>query len=320
MKVTVYEHVADLPDLLAGSYFHSRELMELCEHTSFHRAYMAVVTDDDGRVKANLLAVERFHRSWLPPYLYSHVRVLGDGIYEGNHDEKVFNLMLQALTRRLQAKTLYIEFSHLSQKMFGYRQLRHAGYFPVRWMNIHNSLHSRLPEERINQRQLQRIEAAIARGVTTRVVERSDDFDACMKLLHQHLRFKPRRYLPDDDFFRLMQQSGHCKIFMTEYHSKIIGCSVCLYSDDDAYLWYSAAKRKSYATLHPNAVTVWNTIRYVHSEGIRHIRFVDVGLPFRRNPYRDFILRFGGKEVSGYRWFRISIRWVNRLASWLWRE
>ena len=47
---------------------------------------------------------------------------------------------------------------------------------------------------------------------------------------------------------------------------------------------------------------------------------MDVGLPFRKNPFRDFLLRFGGKEVSSYRWFRISIRWVNRLASWLWRE
>ena len=54
--------------------------------------------------------------------------------------------------------------------------------------------------------------------------------------------------------------------------------------------------------------------------GRQHIRFLDVGLPFRKNPYRNFILRFGGKEVSTYRWFRISIRWVNALASWLWRE
>jgi hypothetical protein len=47
---------------------------------------------------------------------------------------------------------------------------------------------------------------------------------------------------------------------------------------------------------------------------------MDVGLPFRRNPYRDFILSFGGKEVSTLRWFRISFRWLNKLASWLWRE
>jgi hypothetical protein len=47
---------------------------------------------------------------------------------------------------------------------------------------------------------------------------------------------------------------------------------------------------------------------------------MDVGLPFRHNPYRDFILSFGGKEVSTLRWFRINFRWANKLASWLWRE
>ena len=93
-----------------------------------------------------------------------------------------------------------------------------------------------------------------------------------------------------------------------------------VFNNGDAYLWYSASKRKSFAPLHPNAVTYWNTIKDAHADGYEHIRFMDVGLPFRKNIYRDFILRFGGKEVSTYRWFYISIRWINAIASWLWRE
>ena len=72
--------------------------------------------------------------------------------------------------------------------------------------------------------------------------------------------------------------------------------------------------------LHPNAITIWNAMKHAHTEGMQHFRFIDVGLPFRRNIYRDFILSFGGKEVTAFRWFRISIRWVNTLASWWWRE
>jgi hypothetical protein len=107
---------------------------------------------------------------------------------------------------------------------------------------------------------------------------------------------------------------------ITQYREKTIGCSATIFSENDAYLWYSASRRKSFAALHPNAVTFWNTIKAAHAAGCEHIRFMDVGLPFRKNPYRDFILSFGGKEVSTYRWFRISIRWVNALTSWLWRE
>lgn len=316
MKVTIYEQSVQTPDLPKSNFFHSRELMELCERTPRHKPYMAVVTDDNGTVIAHLLAIARVQRTWLPPFFHTHVRIYG----ENNCPANYFGLVLQALTDRLQNRTLYIEVSNLTQKMYGYRELRSAGYFPVRWMNIHNSLHSRTPEERIFPRQLRRIKNAQRRGATTKIVETTSEFKAFSKLLHRHNRFKLQRYIPDDSFFRQMIEEGHCQVFITKYRKKVIGCAVCVYSGGDAYLWHSAARRKSYAPLHPNAVTLWAAIQHAHSIGMQHIRFLDVGLPFRRNLWRDFILRFGGKEVSGYRWFRISIRWINSLASWLWRE
>ena len=320
MKVTIYEHVAELPPLTAGSFFHSTELMGLCEQTPRHKPYMVVVSDDGGTAMAHMLAIERYRSSWFPPYLYTHVRVLGEGVYHDGPDNELFGMMVDALSRRLHNRALYIEFSHLSQKMFGYGALRSAGFFPVRWMNIHNSLHSRTPEERIQAKQLARIRNAQQRGAVTKVVETEAEFQAFLKLLRHHNWLKPRRYVPHETFFRKTMESGKCKILITLYHDKMIGCSVTVYSNGDAYLWYSASRRKSFATLHPNAVPFWETIKDAHKNGCQHIRFLDVGLPFRKNPYRDFILSFGGKEVSSYRWFRISIRWVNAVASWLWRE
>lgn len=316
MNVAIYEHTADLPVLPESIYFHSRELMELCEQVPRHKPYMAVVTDDDGNVTAHLLAIVRFRRSWFPPYLYKHVRIYGDN----GSSSDVFGMMVHALKEKLHNRTLYIEVSNLSQKMFAYRQLRQDGFFPVRWMSIHNSLHSRTPEERISEKLYKRIGHARTRGIVTKTVETDDEFRAFSRLLHHHNWFKPRRYIPHDDFFRGMLRQGRCKIFITKFHERVIGCTVCVYSGKDAYLWYTASRRKSYAPLHPNAVTIWETICHAHAAGYDHIRFLDVGLPYRKNPYRDFILRFGGKEVSTYRWFRISIRWVNTLASWLWRE
>ena len=316
MKVTIYQHTDILPELTTGNFFHSREFMAVCEQTPRLKPYMAVVTGDDGSVVAHLLAIMRIRGSWFPPYLYTHVRIYGNN----GSCAAYFDMMLKALTRLLQKRTLYIEISDLREKMFGYRELRHHGYFPVRWMNIHNSLHSRTPEERITEQQLQHIVHAQERGAITKPVETIEEFEAFSKLLRQHHWFKPKRYIPHDTFFREMMQRGLCQILITKYHDRVIGTTVTVYSEGDAYLWYSASRRKSYAPLHPNAVTMWATIKSAHAAGYQHIRFMDVGLPFRRNPYRDFILRFGGKEVSTYRWFRISIRWINRFASWLWRE
>jgi len=323
MRTTIYNHAADVPQLPEGNYFHSVDLMALCERTPRHKPFMVVVTsdDDDSRVLAHMLAVERYKSAWLPPYIYTHVQVLGVGVYAAvQPDEQLFSLMVSAVTRQLQNRVLYLEFSNLPHKMFGYKVLRREGYFPVRWMNIHNSLHSRTPEERITGRQLRRVDYAAERGVTTKMVETDEEFRAFSKLLRRHNWLKPRRYIPANEFFRGLMEAGRCRLFITQYRGITIGCSVCVYSEGDAYLWYSASRRKSFASLHPNAVTFWNTIKDAHARGCQHIRFMDVGLPFRKNPYRDFILSFGGKEVSTYRWFRISIRWVNRLASWIWRE
>ena len=337
MTVKIYEHAAELPPMPAKDYFHSPELMALLEKTPRQKPLMAVVTDDAGSsvstdspiVVAHMLVSVRYRTSWFPPYLYTHARVMGEGEYETNAHQndsptavksEAFRLMLDTIKQRLCNKVLYLEISDLSEKMFGYGAFRQAGFFAVKWMNVHNSLHSRTPEERIAPRLLKRIESAMAKGVKTKEVETEEEFRAFSKLLHQHHWLKPRRFIPNDVQFRGMKDGGHCKLFVTHYRGRVIGCSVLAYSRRDAYLWYSASRRKSYASLHPNAVTYWNTIKDAHTNGYEHIRFMDVGLPFRKNIYRDFILRFGGKETSTYRWFYISIRWVNALASWLWRE
>lgn len=316
MKVTIYKQADALPPLPEGSFFHSRALMELMEATPRLKPYMAVTTDDEGQAVACLLAIVQHRRSWLPPFLYSHVRILGEG--EGRGD--CFGLMMKAVTERFQNRTLYMEVSHLSQKMLGYRELRRLGYFPVRWSSVHNSLHSRTPEERILPRQLRRVENAERRGATCKIVETDDDFRAFIDLMCSYAWLKPRRYIPPKEFFRGLMDSGCGSLFLTTFHGNPIGCTALVYSGSDAYLWYSKARRKSRVHLHPNAVTLWHSIKHAHAQGCAHIRFMDVGLPFRKNPYRDFLLRFGGKEVSTYRWFRINIRWVNQLASWLWRE
>lgn len=228
LKVTIYQHASELPPMTASNYFHSPELMELCEKTPRMKPYMAVVSLADGTVVAHMLAIVYQRRTWLPPFLYSHVRVMGEGVYHQTSGEfnaqYLFGRMAEALTERLQNHSLYIEFSHLSQKMFGYKDLKRLGFFHVKWMSIHNSLHSKTPEERIVERQQKRIEAALERGAETKLVETEEEFQEFSKLLRRHNWLKPRRYLPVDDFFKGMMKSNRCRLFITKAHDKVIGC------------------------------------------------------------------------------------------------
>lgn len=49
-------------------------------------------------------------------------------------------------------------------------------------------------------------------------------------------------------------------------------------------------------------MTVWQAIIWAWKHNYAHIYFLDAGLPYPNNPFREFILRFGGKPVAKYRW------------------
>ena len=52
--------------------------------------------------------------------------------------------------------------------------------------------------------------------------------------------------------------------------------------------------------------------RFIYDFG-SHFEFIEAGLPFKKFSYRDFILRFGGKQLSTRRWFKVRWNWLNRL-------
>ena len=323
MTTKIYTSGDTLPQgLMEENFFHSPQFFAVCQQTPRHRPYLVTLEHADGQIVAQMLAVVRYRTSWFPPYLYRHCRILGEGVYR--HEElkdEHFGLLLQALTAKLGPRMLYIEMSNLSQKMFGYRQLRNNRYFPVRWMSIHNSLHSRTPEERISAALQRRIDHAYERGVVTDEVQGDEDFKEFMRLLRHHNWLKPKRYIPADEFFQqIHEQPEQGRLFLTRYKSHIVGCSAVIYSHHQAYLWYAAYRRKTYAIAHPRELTIWHAIKDSHQRGYEHIFFMDVGLPFRKNTFRDFILRFGGKPVSTYRWFRCSVKWLNSLLSWIYRD
>ena len=324
LKTTVITHEEDLPSFSDSNFFHSRQLFLLTRQTPRQKPYMVTAEDGNGRMVAHMLAIVRYRSSWFPPYFFMHCRLLGEGVYADDCPTSqravVFGQMLEALRRRIGSRVLYIEVSNLSQKMFGYKEFRQQQFFPVHWMSIHNSLHSHTPEERIDQRVQQRINKAYERGVVTKEVTNETEFKAFNRLLRKHNLLKPKRYIPREEFFKGIVEGGHGRLFITRYKSHVIGCSACAYSGNNAYLWYAAFRRKSFAFLHPDILTIWHAIKDAHQRGLDHIFFLDVGLPFRRNRYRDFILRFGGKPVSTFRWFRCSIGWVNKLLSWLYRD
>ena len=116
-RTTIYTRTEGMPKLQDGSFFHSRELMEICEAAPRQRAYMVVVTNESGQELSHMLGIVRYRTLLLPPFLLIHCRILGEGVYsdEAQKDE-LLGEMLGALTRKLDNRVLFIEVSNMSQK------------------------------------------------------------------------------------------------------------------------------------------------------------------------------------------------------------
>ena len=140
LKTTVYRKSKELPAVEGDNFFHSKRLFDILKHTPRQKPYMVVVEDEQGRIVSHMLGFLRYRTFIFPPFLLIHCSVLSEGVYAESeyHKDELFGEMLKALIKEVNTHTLYIEVSHLSQKMLGYKQLRQLGFYPVNWMSIHN--------------------------------------------------------------------------------------------------------------------------------------------------------------------------------------
>lgn len=321
-EINIYTKSEDLPSLLEGDFFHSQELFHIAENVSGNTPYMAVAKGVNGEVVGQILVILFRNSSIFPPYLYTYARVYGIGIYLNKKlEQQVFPVLLHAVTQYLNRKLCFsLEFSDLPKKMYSYRNFRKEGFFPLPQQEIHNSLHSMSPSERLTGKMLSRIEKLREKGVETHIAESEEDLRDFHHLLKNYFRLKIRRDIPSLDFLRQLQNNKSGKVFLTTYKNKVIGGCSCIFTKGNAYLWHLASKRKTYAFLSPDLMTTWAAIKYAHSNHYDHIYFMNVGFPWKKNPKREFFLSFGGKPVAKYRWFRFHSRLINNFLGWLYKE
>lgn len=302
----------NLPPDNGDNFFHSNTLFEIMKDVPHVDPFMVVASDISGKETARLLCIVRY--SFI---VVRHGHIFGEGVYAGTGDKgKLFKMMIDAATTAFRRRhCFYIEMSGMSEKMFGYGSLRSLGYFPIRWIEIHNSLHGKSPARRLMKVRRKRILKSAAAGVRTFEVKDEEMFKRFYSMLKHFYTSKFHRYSPHKKEIYEVGRSKYGKIYATMYKNMIIGGCVCINSGGNTYLWHMAAKRKTFSTLYPASQMIWHALRNAHQNGANHFHFMDVGIPFIKTPMRDFILSFGGRPVSSYRWFRCSLWGVNSIFS-----
>lgn len=319
LKLTTYYRGSKVPDLPGTNTFHSTELFRIYEETPGYTPILIVASEDDKPV-AKLLAAIRKSVRMFPPGIIKRCEVYGTGEYFNNEADKetIFSDMLQRLTNEALRDSFLIEFRNLENAMFGYKSFRDNQYIAINWLRVRNSLHSvEKAEERFSPSRIRQIKKGLKNGAQVREARTKEEILCFAQMLRHVYSSKIRRHFPSIKFFQHLEnqltKGQQSKIFIVIYKEKIIGGSACIYSDDSAYLWFSGGMRKTYALQYPGILAVWKALDDAKQRGYRHLEFMDVGLPFRKHGYREFVLRFGGKQSSTRRWFRFRWNWLNRV-------
>ena len=319
LKLTTYYQGSQVPELPGTNTFHSTELFRIYEATPGY-VPLLIVASEGGRPIAKLLAAIRKSVRLFPPGIIKRCEIYGTGEYFDNRadQEAIFSDMLQRLTDEALREAFLIEFRNLDNAKFGYKAFRENHYFAINWLRVRNSLHSvTQAEEWFSPSRIRQIKKGLKNGAKVSEAHTAKEIGDFARMLHNIYSSKIRRHFPNMDFFlqleKQMMESQQSRIFTVTYKDKIIGGSVCIYSNDSAYLWFSGGMRKTYALQYPGILAVWYALHDAKQRGYRHLEFMDVGLPFRRHGYREFVLRFGGKQISTRRWFRFRWNWLNRV-------
>ena len=324
IRLMTYRNGSAIPTLPEQSLSNSSELFQVYGQTPGYTPILVVASIDETPI-AKLQAVIRRSVRIFPPSLIKRCEIFGIGEYFNDtySQEELFGLMLEHLTNEVLKDCFLIEFRNLPTALFGYKHFRRNGYFPINWIRVYNSLHNLSPEERLESKRKRQINRSFKYGVTLQEAQTEEDKKTFLQLLKLHYSSKLRKHFPDTKLFQLLTQGSTTgsisRIFTVKYKNRIIGGSFCMYSCDRAYLCFSFGLRKTFAWLHPNTMAIWAALIDAYQRGYPHFEFIDAGLPFQKVGYRNFILSFGGKQVSTRRWFRFRWEWINKLFTRLYQ-
>ena len=324
IRLMTYRNGSAIPTLPEQSLSNSSELFQVYGQTPGYTPILVVASIDEIPI-AKLQAVIRRSVRIFPPSLIKRCEIFGIGEYFNDtySQEELFGLMLEHLTNEVLKDCFLIEFRNLPTALFGYKHFRRNGYFPINWIRVYNSLHNLSPEERLESKRKRQINRSFKYGVTLQEAQTEEDKKTFLQLLKLHYSSKLRKHFPDTKLFQLLTQGSTTgnisRIFTVKYKNRIIGGSFCMYSCDRAYLCFSFGLRKTFSWLHPNTMAIWEALIDAYQRGYPHFEFIDAGLPFQKVGYRNFILSFGGKQVSTRRWFRFRWKWINKLFTKLYQ-
>lgn len=321
LKLITYYHYKDIPtDLPGTNVFYSREMFYNYEMTPDYTPILLVAFDDMRPMGKILLTIYKsFH--FFPPSIMNHSFVYGTGEYFNEQDddvEFVFGKMLDYLTELALSFTPLVYFRNLENQLFGFKAFRKMEYFPIKWMRTINNLSTeKVINGGLSASRKRQIRLGLKNGAHVYNAVSEEDVRDFSQMLQKVYPYKIRKHFPSLQFLHRVSDKDFDKnlgnVFIVRYKQKVIGGAVVVYSDRKAYMAFCGGMNRLYNSQYPGVLAVWAAIQEAHSRGYVSLEYMDAGLPFRHNGFRDFVGRFGARNESSRRWYCFRNGFLNKI-------
>ena len=298
-----------------NTVFQSPEMFDFYEKVNNYTPHIFLGKDDDGNIRAVLLAVIIREYSGWRGRLSSRTIVYGgplaDDTFSGHL--QLFRELLQALHQTLHKQSVYVQFRNFIEWPENYQRIfTGEGYLFTDRLNLLVPTTNKAEIKKLISKSKQRqIKKGQENGCVIRPPENMEEVRAFYTMIHDLYKNRVRKPLPDLSFFEQfyeMSRQNKLGIFqLVVSNNDIIGGVVAPVTPGrNIYEWYVFGSDEQHKKKYPSVLATWAPIEYGLENKLDHFDFMGLGMPGKPYGVRDFKLHFGKNTTNPGRFSKIN--------------
>ena len=208
-------------------------------------------------------------------------------------------LLLRAIRKDLQTKTIYIETRNFNDFSPWKEAFETAGFAYQPHLNFHvDTSTNNLSENR--KRQLKKSDAITELAISELEIQE------WYKVLKELYRTKVKTPLWPIEFFLEAYRKGIAKFLLVKHEGRVIGGSMVVADERTVYEWFECGLNAEYKDQYPSVMATYAGIQLAKEIGCKRYDMMGAGEPGVPYGVRDFKAEFGGKLVEHGRFLCVT--------------
>ena len=171
---------------------------------------------------------------------------------------------------------------------------------------------------RFSKSKRRQIRKTIGKGIETSDVKSEENIRSIFEILNEIFKKNDKTLvlpIPDLNFFRQLMKLDFTGLIVVRLNEKVIGGGFFIYDETYLYHWFRGGKNKEYASLNPDSVIDWCTMKFGLKKKIKYLDFMGAGRKGWENRIRTYKSRFGGELVENGMYSKASYPFLFRVQN-----